>query len=81
MRDSSTSQKWTESRYSENANKHNAYRKDLACFKIGDLKMSHRDDDPDKTKEEYDQDNHSDQENPNNEEYDKDGAMLFRKRK
>jgi len=43
--------------------------------------MSHRDDDPDKTKEEYDQDNHSDQENPNNEEYDKDGAMLFRKRK
>jgi len=34
--------------------------------------MSHRDNDPDKTQEEYDQDNHADQENPNNEEYDKD---------
>jgi hypothetical protein len=33
--------------------------------------MSHKDDDPDKTKEEYDQDNHVDQENPNNDEYDK----------
>jgi hypothetical protein len=33
--------------------------------------MSHRDGDPDKTKEEYDQDNHADQENPNNDEYDK----------
>jgi hypothetical protein len=32
----------------------------------------HRDGDPDKTKEEYDQDNHADQENPNNDEYDKD---------
>lgn len=32
---------------------------------------SHRDGDPDKTKEEYDRDNHSDQENPNNDEYDK----------
>lgn len=32
--------------------------------------MSHKDDDPDKTKEEYDQDNHNDQMNPNNEEYD-----------
>ena len=31
----------------------------------------HKDGDPDKTKEEYDQDNHSDQENPNNDEYDK----------
>ena len=33
--------------------------------------MSHRDGDPDKTKEEYDQDNTSDQDNPNNDEYDK----------
>jgi hypothetical protein len=33
--------------------------------------MGHRDDDPDKSKEEYDVDNHADQENPNNEEYDK----------
>jgi len=32
----------------------------------------HKDDDPEKTKEEYDNDNHSDQENPNNDEYDKD---------
>ena len=31
----------------------------------------HRDGDPDKTKEEYDADNHADQENPNNDEYDK----------
>ena len=31
----------------------------------------HQDGDPDKTKEEYDDDNHADQENPNNEEYDK----------
>jgi hypothetical protein len=29
----------------------------------------HRDGDPDKTKEEYDKDNHSDQLNPNNDEY------------
>ena len=34
----------------------------------------HKDGDPDKTKEEYDQDNHADQENPNNDEYDKDWA-------
>ena len=33
--------------------------------------MPHQDGDPDKTKEEYGQDNHSDQENPNNDEYDK----------
>jgi hypothetical protein len=33
---------------------------------------SHQDDDPDKTQEEYDADNHADQENPNNDEYDKD---------
>ena len=45
------------------------------------IEISHRDGDPDKTKEEYDDDNHADQENPNNEEYDKDGTMLFRKRK
>jgi hypothetical protein len=32
--------------------------------------MSHRDGDDDKTKEEYDQDNHADQLNPNNDEYD-----------
>ena len=32
---------------------------------------SHKDDDPDKTKEENDADNHADQENPNNDEYDK----------
>jgi hypothetical protein len=31
----------------------------------------HKDGDPDKTKVEYDRDNHSDQENPNNDEYDK----------
>ncbi len=30
---------------------------------------SHKDDDPDKAKEEYDADNHADQENPNNDEY------------
>jgi hypothetical protein len=42
------------------------------------IETSHRDGDPDKTKEEYDDDNHADQENPNNEEYDKDGTMLFR---
>jgi hypothetical protein len=36
------------------------------------MEMGHRDDDPDKTQEEYDQDNHADQENPNNDEYDKD---------
>jgi hypothetical protein len=35
------------------------------------IDMSHRDGDPDKTKEEYDDDNHADQENPNNDEYDK----------
>jgi len=34
--------------------------------------MGHQDGDPDKTQEEYDNDNHSDQENPNNDEYDKD---------
>lgn len=33
---------------------------------------SHKDDDPDKTKEEYDSDNHADQLNPNNDEYAKD---------
>ena len=33
--------------------------------------MGHRDGDPDKTKEEYDRDNHADQENQNNPEYDK----------
>jgi len=31
--------------------------------------MGHKDDDPDKTKEEYDNDNHSDQLNENNDEY------------
>ena len=31
----------------------------------------HKDGDPDKTKEEYDADNHADQENDNNDEYDK----------
>jgi hypothetical protein len=31
----------------------------------------HKDGDDDKTQEEYDRDNHSDQENPNNDEYDK----------
>jgi hypothetical protein len=36
------------------------------------MDMSHKDGDPDKTKEEYDDDNHADQENPNNDEYDKD---------
>jgi hypothetical protein len=34
--------------------------------------MGHKDGDPDKTKEEYDADNHADQKNPNNEEYNKD---------
>jgi len=34
-------------------------------------RTGHRDGDPDKTKEEYDNDNHSDQLNPNNDEYDK----------
>lgn len=29
----------------------------------------HKDGDPDKTKEEYDRDNHADQLNPNNDEY------------
>ncbi len=33
--------------------------------------MSHKDGDPDKTQEEYDQDNHADQENDNNGEYNK----------
>ena len=33
--------------------------------------MSHKDGDPDKTQEEYDQDNHADQENDNNDEYNK----------
>lgn len=33
---------------------------------------SHRDGDEDKTKEEYDQDNHADQLNPNNDEYEGD---------
>lgn len=32
--------------------------------------VGHSDGDPDKTKEEYDNDNHSDQLNPNNDEYD-----------
>jgi hypothetical protein len=36
------------------------------------IETGHRDGDDDKTKEEYDADNHSDQENPNNDEYDKD---------
>ena len=36
------------------------------------MNMGHKDDDPDKTQEEYDADNHADQENPNNDEYDKD---------
>lgn len=31
--------------------------------------MGHKDGDPDKTKEEYDQDNRADQLNPNNEEH------------
>ena len=38
------------------------------------INMSHRDGDQDKTKEEYDNDNHADQENPNNDEYDKDAC-------
>ena len=33
-------------------------------------RMGHQDGDTDKTKEEYDDDNHSDQLNPNNDEYD-----------
>ena len=33
------------------------------------MKLGHRDGDEDKTKEEYDNDNHSDQLNPNNDEY------------
>lgn len=33
-------------------------------------RMGHQDGDLDKTKEEYDNDNHSDQLNPNNDEYD-----------
>ena len=33
------------------------------------IEMGHKDGDPDKTKEEYDNDNHSDQLNPNNDEY------------
>jgi hypothetical protein len=36
------------------------------------VRIDHKDGDPDKTQEEYDRDNHSDQENPNNDEYDKD---------
>ena len=32
--------------------------------------VDHKDGDPDKTKEEYDRDNHADQLNPNNDEYD-----------
>jgi hypothetical protein len=36
------------------------------------MSPDHKDGDPDKTKEEYDRDNHADQENPNNEEYAKD---------
>jgi hypothetical protein len=32
--------------------------------------MPHEDGDPEKTKEEYDEDNHADQLNPNNDEYD-----------
>lgn len=39
------------------------------------INMAHRDGDPDKTKEEYDNDNHSDQENPNNDEYK--GKLFF----
>lgn len=35
------------------------------------VRIDHKDGDDDKTKEEYDRDNHSDQENPNNDEYDK----------
>ena len=35
------------------------------------VNADHKDGDPDKTQEEYDRDNHSDQENPNNDEYDK----------
>ncbi len=35
----------------------------------GGDRMGHRDGDPDKTKEEYDQDNYADQNNPNNDEY------------
>lgn len=35
------------------------------------MNPDHKDGDPDKTKDEYDKDNHSDQENPNNDEYDK----------
>jgi hypothetical protein len=35
------------------------------------VQIDHKDGDPDKTQEEYDRDNHSDQENPNNDEYDK----------
>ncbi len=31
--------------------------------------QGHKDGDPEKTKEEYDRDNHSDQDNPNNDEY------------
>ena len=34
------------------------------------MQVGHRDGDPDKTKEEYDADNHSDQLNPNNDECD-----------
>ena len=35
-------------------------------------RMSHKDGDPEKTKEEYDADNHADQLNPNNDEYEQD---------
>jgi len=36
------------------------------------IETGHRDGDSDKTKEEYDDDNRSDQLNPNNDEYDQD---------
>ncbi len=35
------------------------------------IRLSERDGDPNKTKGEHDQDHHSDQENPTNDEYDK----------
>jgi hypothetical protein len=38
---------------------------------FGVIETGHTDGDPDKTQEEYDNDNHADQENPNNDEYDK----------
>ena len=38
---------------------------------VKSVNIDHKDGDPDKTQDEYDRDNHSDQENPNNAEYDK----------